>query len=118
MPLSARQALFWSSAVCCLLAQVLIVRSVLAVRRLPEPRPELVRSRDGVELFWALLPAVALGVLFYFTWRAIEQRTSFEQTTAPAVEATTSLEQTRAPVVEATTSPEPTPRTPTMEATR
>ena len=83
MPLSARQALFWSSAICCLLAQVLIVRSVLAARALPDPRPELPRSRDGVELFWALLPAVALGVLFFFTWRAIERRTVVEQPTSP-----------------------------------
>jgi heme/copper-type cytochrome/quinol oxidase subunit 2 len=88
MPLSARQALFWSSAICCLLAQVLIVRSVLGVRALPDPRPELPRSRDGVELFWALLPAVALGVLFFFTWRAIERRTVGEQRTSPpAIEA-------------------------------
>ena len=87
MPLSARELLFWTSAICCLLAQVLIVRSVLAVRRLPEPRPELARSRDGVELFWALLPAVALGVLFFFTWRAIEQRTSLEHAaSAPTME--------------------------------
>jgi hypothetical protein len=88
MPFSAREALFWSSAICCLLAQVLIVRSVLGVRKLPEPRPELARSRDGVELFWALLPAVALGVLFFFTWRAIERRTSLEHvTSAPTTEA-------------------------------
>ena len=88
MPLSARELLFWSSAICCLVAQVLIVRSVLGVRRLPEPRPELARSRDGVELFWALLPAVALGVLFFFTWRAIERRTSLDQvTSAPTMEA-------------------------------
>jgi heme/copper-type cytochrome/quinol oxidase subunit 2 len=83
MPLSARQVLFWSSAICCLLAQVLIVRSVLGVRALPDPRPALPRSRDGVELFWALLPAVALGVLFFFTWRAIERRTVVEQPSSP-----------------------------------
>jgi heme/copper-type cytochrome/quinol oxidase subunit 2 len=88
MPFFARQILFWSSAICCLLAQVLIVRSVLAVRRLPEPRPELSRSHDGVELLWALLPAVALGVLFVFTWRAIEQRAPLEHPTpAPTMEA-------------------------------
>ena len=89
MPLSARHILFWSSAICCLFAQVLIVRSVLSVRSLPEPRPELARSRGSVELFWALLPAVALGVLFVFTWRAIERRPSLEQAaSAPAMEAT------------------------------
>ncbi|MFL5619884.1 MAG: hypothetical protein ACJ79A_16000 [Gemmatimonadaceae bacterium] len=87
MPSSLREILFWSSAICCLLAQVLIVRSVLGVRAL-EPQAEVPRSRSGVELFWALLPAVALGVLFFFTWRAIEQRTFVEQRTpAPAMDA-------------------------------
>jgi len=88
MPLSLPSLLFWSSAACCLVAQVLIVRSVLRVRALPEPRPEIPRSRGGVELFWALVPAVALGVLFFFTWRAIELRTSLqEHSSASAVEA-------------------------------
>jgi hypothetical protein len=84
MPLSLPSLLFWSSAACCLIAQVLIVRSVLRVQTLPEPRPELPRSRSGVELFWALLPAVALGVLFLFTWRAIEQRATLERLSAAA----------------------------------
>jgi hypothetical protein len=57
---------------------------VLAARSLPERGPELPRSRDGVDLFWALLPAVALGVLFFFTWRAIDRRTVVEQPTSPA----------------------------------
>ena len=88
MPLSLPVLLFWSSAACCLVAQVSIVRSVLRVRALPEPQPELPRSRGGVELFWALLPAVALGVLFVFTWRAIELRASLRQhSSASAMEA-------------------------------
>jgi len=89
MPPSARAVLFWSSAICCLVAQVLIVRSVLASRTLPETPSALPRSRDGVELFWALLPAVALGVLFFFTWREIGQRTTLERqsSSAPTLEA-------------------------------
>ena len=88
---SLREILFWSSAICCALAQILIVRSVLAVRPLPEPHADVPQSRGGVELFWALLPAVALGVLFVFTWRAIEQRTSMERLPS----ATTTLEAAR-----------------------
>jgi len=84
MPPSLREILFWSSAICCTIAQVLIVRSVLAVRPLPEPRAEVPQSRSGVELFWALLPAVALGVLFVFTWRAIEHRAVVERLPAAA----------------------------------
>ena len=79
MLLSLPSLLFWLSAASCLVAQLAIVRSVLRVRELPEPRPELPRSRGGVELFWAVLPAVALGVLFFFTWRAIELRASLAQ---------------------------------------
>jgi len=88
MPLSLRSLLFWSSALCCLVAQVLIVRSVLSVRARPEARPELPHSRDGVELLWALVPALALGVLLLFTWRAIRQRESLDlHGAAPTMEA-------------------------------
>ena len=87
MSLSLPSLLFWSSAACCLVAQALIVRSVLRVQALPEPRPELPRSRNGVELFWALVPAIALGVLFFFTWRAIEQRTELRQLTSASMDA-------------------------------
>ena len=88
MSLSLPALLFWFSAACCLVAQVLIVRSVLRVQALPEPHPELPRSRSGVELFWALVPAISLGVLFLFTWRAIEQRAALERlSSAPAMEA-------------------------------
>ena len=87
MSLSLPSLLFWSSAACCLVAQALIVRSVLRVQALPEPRPELPRSRNGVELFWALVPAIALGVLFLLTWRAIEQRTELRQLTSASMDA-------------------------------
>ena len=66
--------LFWFSVACCLVAQVLIVRSVLGVARLPAASPDLPRSSGRAELLWALVPAVALGVLLFFTWRAIEAR--------------------------------------------
>lgn len=72
MRLTPFTLLFWLSVACCLVAQVLIVRSVLAARRLPAPHPELPRARGGVELLWAIMPAVALGALLLFTWRAIE----------------------------------------------
>jgi heme/copper-type cytochrome/quinol oxidase subunit 2 len=74
MPHLLSTLLFWSSVACCLVAQVLIVRSVLGAARLPEPHAGVPRSRESVELFWALVPAVALGVLLLFTWRAIEAR--------------------------------------------
>jgi heme/copper-type cytochrome/quinol oxidase subunit 2 len=72
MRLTPSTLLFWLSAACCLVAQVLIVRSVLAGRRLPAASPEVPKVRGGVEVLWAIVPAVALGVLLVFTWRAIE----------------------------------------------
>ena len=73
MPLSLAEIVFWLSAACCLVAQVLIVRSVLAARRLPAVRPELPRANAGVELMWAVVPGIALVVLMLFTWRAIQE---------------------------------------------
>jgi heme/copper-type cytochrome/quinol oxidase subunit 2 len=88
MMLSPRSLLFWSSVVCCLVAQVLIVRSVLGARTLPGPRPELTRSRGAVEVIWAVAPAVALGVVLWFTWHAIRRHESLDaHASAPAMEA-------------------------------
>jgi hypothetical protein len=82
MRLTPSTLLFWTSVACCVVAQVLIVRSLLGARHLPEPRPELPRSRDGVELLWAVVPAAALGVLLLFTWRAIEAREALPNVSA------------------------------------
>ena len=74
MRLTPSTLLFWSAVACCLVAQALIVRSVVGARRLPSASPEVPRAHAGVELFWAIVPAVALGVLLLFTWRAIDER--------------------------------------------
>ena len=71
--MSPSSLLFWLSVACCGVAQVLIVRSILGVRG-ADAQPGLPRSRGAVEVFWAVLPAVALGALLLFTWRAIETR--------------------------------------------
>jgi len=81
MPHPVATILFWISVACCLVAQVLIVRSVVAARGLPAARPELPRARGSVEVMWAVVPAIALAALLFFTWRAIgDQR----RDTAPA----------------------------------
>jgi len=85
MLLTFPAALFWSSVACCLVAQVLIVRSVLGARRLPAASEEVPRAHGGVEIFWAVLPAVALAVLLLFTWRAIDARQARVAAPAAAV---------------------------------
>lgn len=65
--------LFWTSVAFCAVAQVYIIRSVLRVRQQTPPAANVPRSRDAVELMWAVLPAFGLATLLYFTWRAIPQ---------------------------------------------
>jgi heme/copper-type cytochrome/quinol oxidase subunit 2 len=81
MPHLPATILFWISVACCLVAQVLIVRSVLAARGLPAVRPELPRARGSVEVMWAIVPGIALAAVLFFTWRAIRPET---QVAAPA----------------------------------
>ena len=64
--------LFWLSVACCLIAQVYIVQSVRGNRHVPEPTAGVPRSRDAMELVWAVLPALSLMVLLFFTWRAMQ----------------------------------------------
>ncbi|MBW8771009.1 MAG: hypothetical protein JF589_14735 [Gemmatimonadetes bacterium] len=72
MPHLPATILFWISVACCLVAQVLIVRSVLSARGLPAVRPDLPRARGSVEVMWAVVPGVALALILFFTWRAID----------------------------------------------
>jgi heme/copper-type cytochrome/quinol oxidase subunit 2 len=71
MQLSFADGLFWSSVACCAIAQCFILRSVGGRRHVPEPSARLPRQRGGVELVWAIVPAVALAALFFVTWRAM-----------------------------------------------
>lgn len=72
MRLFFANGLFWLSVACCVIAQVYIVQSVRGNRYVPEPTAGTPRSRDAMEMIWALLPAVALGLLLFFTWRAVQ----------------------------------------------
>ena len=73
MPSLFADGLFWTSVACCLVAQVLIIRSVRGARYVPGHSDAMPRQRSGLELAWAVLPAVGLTVLLLFTWRAIRR---------------------------------------------
>ena len=75
MRLSFADGLFWTSAACCVVAQLCIIRSVHGARHLPAPSTGMPRQHGALEMLWAVLPAVALAFLMLFTWRAM-QRTS------------------------------------------
>jgi heme/copper-type cytochrome/quinol oxidase subunit 2 len=83
-------AIFWSAVVCCVVAQVAILRSALARHRPPANAPStLPPLRRGVELVWALLPALALAGVLVLTWRAVRARTT--DLPAPVAPAVTTL---------------------------
>lgn len=65
-------AIYWSAVVCCVVAQIAILRSALARHRPPADAPvTLPPVRRGAELVLALLPALALAGVLAFTWRAV-----------------------------------------------
>ena len=79
-------AIYWSAVVCCVVAQIAILRSALARHRPPADAPAtLPPLRRGVELVWAVLPARALAGVRAFTWRAVRARaTDLPGAVAPA----------------------------------
>ena len=87
MRLSLADGLFWASVACCALAQFCILRSVGGRRHVPEPSAHLPAARGGMEMLWAAVPAVALGVLLLFTWRAIRASQASGPRDGPAIEA-------------------------------
>src|SRR4051794_396214 len=87
MRLSFAYGLFWLSVACCAVAQVFIIRSVQLGRHRTESPVVASRSRYGVELMWAILPAFALVALLAFTWLAVQshvQGAPQSQRAAPA----------------------------------
>jgi heme/copper-type cytochrome/quinol oxidase subunit 2 len=67
--------LFWTSALACAIAEVAILRA--ALRRPAEDAPPVARalrphSPIG-EVIWALVPAVALTFVLFWTWAAIHE---------------------------------------------
>lgn len=79
MTASFAAALFWLSVICCVVAEVAIVRATLRVSRLsgepvataPSGTSAMPRPRRGLELLWVVLPALVLAVVLGATWRAV-----------------------------------------------
>jgi heme/copper-type cytochrome/quinol oxidase subunit 2 len=69
------ETVFWIAAVACVIAEIAILRSTFAARR--ASKSELVPSASPrAELAWAVIPALALGVVLAATWQRIEARDS------------------------------------------
>lgn len=84
-------AVFWVALVCCVVAQVAILRSALARHLPPADAPaSLPATRRGVEILWAVLPAIALAAVLVLTYRAVQSRPTAPGTPAAASEVPTS----------------------------
>jgi heme/copper-type cytochrome/quinol oxidase subunit 2 len=75
--MTIRTGFFWIAAACCVIAELVILRSLLfgraraAERGLSDSGP-VARTKRPAEIAWALLPAVGLLLVLYLTWRAVE----------------------------------------------
>ncbi len=67
------ETIFWIAAVACVIAELAILRFTFAARR--ANKSDLVPSASPRgELAWAIIPALALGVVLTATWQRIEGR--------------------------------------------
>jgi heme/copper-type cytochrome/quinol oxidase subunit 2 len=67
------EAIFWIAAVACVVAEIAILRSTYAARRVEKSDLVPSSSRTG-EITWAIIPAVMLAFLLVSTWRRVEAR--------------------------------------------
>jgi hypothetical protein len=67
------EAIFWIAAIACVIGELMILRSSFAAPRNNEVAMAATASR-GLELAWAVIPAIALGVLLLATRRAVDAR--------------------------------------------
>ena len=73
MPASIADAIFWIAVASCAVAQLAILHSIVV-----SPTRAAVRgvasgsaAQRAIEIFWAVLPGLALAAVFFFTWRAM-----------------------------------------------
>ena len=78
---SFANSVFWLAVICCVVAQAALLRSVLTVRQLERPTSAvgpLEPVRQGMEVLWAVVPAVLLVGVLWLTWREMHPTVSVE----------------------------------------
>lgn len=71
MPFRLTDVIFWFSAVSCAVAQAAILRSVVIAPARASEAPVGSARRRTMEIAWAVLPGIALIVVFVLTWRVM-----------------------------------------------
>ena len=98
MPSSFANVVFWVAVACCVVAQAALLRSVFTVRPLERPTSAvgpLAPVRQGMEVFWAVVPAVALAGLLWLTWREMHPVTAVQPAAAAPAEVIASADVAR-----------------------
>ena len=67
------ETIFWIAALACVVAEIAILWSTYAARRVQKSDQVPSASRGG-EITWAIIPAVMLASLLVVTWQRIEAR--------------------------------------------
>ncbi len=64
--------IFWIAVACCVVAQTAIVRSSLvSPSQAPSADEPASLARRALEVCWAVVPGIALALLFVATWHAM-----------------------------------------------
>lgn len=67
------ETIFWVAAIACAVAEIAILRSIIAQRR--AQHSSLVPAGSPLtEVIWGVVPAIALVFLLVATWRRVQQR--------------------------------------------
>ncbi|MFL5483358.1 MAG: hypothetical protein ACJ8AK_14350 [Gemmatimonadaceae bacterium] len=67
------ETIFWVAALACAVAEIAILRSLIAHRR--AQHSNLVPAGSPItELIWGVVPAIGLALVLFFTWRRIQLR--------------------------------------------
>ena len=84
MPVSVAEALFWTAAALCAVAQVALLHSFfLGASR---PRRGSAAAFRATETLWAVLPAAVLVLLLVASWRAMHAPATMEWSPAAQVQ--------------------------------
>jgi len=68
---SLAEPIFWIAAAICIIAEVAILRSAFMPHADTADSPSLPHSQRGMEMIWAIVPAIVLALLLAATWRAV-----------------------------------------------
>ena len=72
------ETIFWIAALACVVAEIAILRSIIAQRRTQNVGP--IHGGSPVsEVAWGIVPAIALVVLLVATWHMVEARRNHTQ---------------------------------------